>query len=166
MTDDEFDALKEAEKERLRLKKRAAALQRARGRSEASAGVLRTMRQRAKGLLDDTTALTQQVLRDVARGAARLEQALGDTRATEAAPPDAAPPDAASSDDPDAAFRAMQADALVRQMQQQDAASSPPSAPSEPSPAAPTGSDAPPAEADANPEADDDLPDKTIGRYR
>lgn len=161
MTDDEFDALKEAEKERLRLKKRAAALQRARGRSEASAGVLRTMRQRAKGLLDDTTALTQQVLRDVARGAARLEQALGDTRAT-----DAAPPDAASSDDPDAAFRAMQADALVRQMQQQDAASSPPSAPSEPSPAAPTASDAPPAEADANPEADDDLPDKTIGRYR
>jgi hypothetical protein len=154
MTDDEYNAIKEAEKERLRLKQTADALRQSLRRSASTEGMLQAMQRKAKGLLDETTSLTKRVLRDVARGAARLETTLET-------------PDA--GDDPDAAYREMSADARLRRMKQElstSRSSTPdPDAPSDRS-AADTGNAAAREGAEGASSPDDGLPDKTIGRYR
>ena len=75
MNDDAFNAIKEAEKERLRVKKHRARLQRAKKQSASAVRMVQAMQQEANDLLDEAVSLTDRLMREVAQHTARAERA-------------------------------------------------------------------------------------------
>lgn len=102
MTDEEFERLKEAEKEHLRAKKRLRATLEALKRRRRSQGVVERMKQGAERLLDETESLVDALRRTVARRTGRLEVALDDA-------------DDAALEEAEQALREERAEALLRQ---------------------------------------------------
>jgi len=143
MTDEEFERLKEAEKEHLRAKKRLRATLEAMKRRRGSEGVVERMKRGAERLLDETESLVDALRRTVARRTGRLEVALDD-------------PDDAGLDEAEQALREERAEALLRQYK---AARSSASRPDD-------GDDAPASEAPGSEAPPTDGPEKTIGRMR
>ena len=158
MTEEEFQRIKEAEKEHLRAKKQLAELKRTLRRKKKIQSTVESMARGASSLLRRSADLVEQLGSDAARKQARLEVALDDT--------DAAP---SKEDEADVAAyeaeqRAQRARQLIRQMKQDGGTSARSTrsdeAPSSSSPA----TDATSSPDDRSTTNDDDLPEKTIGR--
>ncbi|MFB6248963.1 MAG: hypothetical protein ABEL97_10385 [Salinibacter sp.] len=137
MTDEEFERLKAAEKDRLRAQKRLRGTLEALKRRHRSRTVVEKMKRGAERLLDETDSLVDALRRTGARRTGRLEVALDDEAALDA---------------DEQALREERAETLLRRYK---AAHSPGDrADRSGEPEAP----------DADPTADG--PDKTIGRMR
>ena len=78
MTDEEFERLKEAEKDHLRAKKRLRGTLEALKRRHRSRSVVEQMKRGAERLLDETESLVDTLRRTGARRTGRLEVALDD----------------------------------------------------------------------------------------
>lgn len=188
MTEEEYNKIKEAEKRRLRAKKRLQQLQKTSKRSSDAASLVEKMKRAGASLLRDTRSLVDKLSADVARSQARLEVALDDVESleeTEAEDPRTgesrrAGANADSLRRYEEAQREARADAIVRQMRAStQTASSKPSAKTtsrdkttsrNKSTSRDTSnpqdtSDSRDGDASAEPSGDD-LPDKTIGRMR
>lgn len=76
MTDEEFEQLKEAEKEHLRAKERLRSTLDALKRRNRVQSVVRRMQRGAERLLDETEALVNSLHRSVARGEAKMDLSL------------------------------------------------------------------------------------------
>lgn len=138
MTDEEFERLKEAEKDHLRARKRLRGTLEALKRRHRSRSVVEQMKRGAERLLDETESLVDTLRRTVARRTGRLEVALDDEEA--------------SLDADEQALREERAEALLRRYK---AARSPDGG------AGRSGEQEAP---DADPTTDG--PEKTIGRMR
>ena len=138
MTDEEFERLKEAEKDHLRAKKRLRATLDALKRRHRSQSVVEQMKRGAERLLGETESLVDTLRRTVARRTGRLEVALDDEEA--------------SLEADEQALREERAESLLRQYK---AAQSPGGR--ERASGEPGGADG---------DATTDGPDKTIGRMR
>lgn len=165
MTDDEFNTIKEAEKERLRAKRDVASLRRALRQRGASEKTVAAMQRRVRALLDDTASLTQRMIRTAARGIARVELALDDApRSTQdETSAEAQTASADSLEEGERLHRDMRADAFIEQLKREIAPERSAESTSD------DASDAPSAPADASASTSDDeppLPEKTIGRHR
>ncbi|WP_022835794.1 hypothetical protein [Salisaeta longa] len=112
MTNEEFERIKAAEKEKLRAQRRLRALQTNARASHRVQQALAQMTTRAAGLLRESAALTERLAEQIARGEARLEVAL-----------DAAS-DAAADAHHEKEQRRARAEALVRQFKAQQMAHS------------------------------------------
>lgn len=143
MTDDEFERIKEAEKDRLRAKQRFQKTMKTLKRQNKVQSTVRQMRAAANRLLRDNDDLVDRVRSWTARQAARLEVAL--------APEEETPDDELAEAEEE--LRAARADELVRQYKAATADRSHPSTDEE----RPPDEDAP---------ADESMPEKTIGRMR
>ena len=146
MTDDEYQKIKAAEKERLRAKKKLRELKGATSRRKTIRSALQRVKKGAESLLQHSTDLIDDLTRETARQEARLEVALDASDA----PSDAEAEDR-SLDEQD---REARADALVQQLKMTAVTQ--------------TGdrTDADEAAADDADADDDALPEKTIGRMR
>jgi len=185
MTEEEYNKIKEAEKRRLRAKKRLKQLQQTSKRSSDTASLVAKMKQAGASLLRDTRSLVDKLSADVARSQARLEMVLSDVEGLDETDVDEA--DAAESRRKGAGAdslrryeetqREARADAIVRQMrastQTAGSVSSRTPRPDNPEGTAEQTSSTTSRDEtdlqdqDASPEnPDDDLPDKTIGRMR
>lgn len=145
MTDDEYKKIKEAEKERLRAKKKLRKLKATASQKTTIQSALRRVQKGAETLLQHSTDLIDALTRETAREEARLEVALdasGD-------PTD----DEADDRSLEAQDRAARADALVQQLKTTGVTPT-----DDPTDAASDGDEAQ--------QAPDDLPEKTIGRMR
>lgn len=184
MTEEEYNKIKEAEKRRLRAKKRLKQLQQTSKRSSDTASLVAKMKQAGASLLRDTRSLVDKLSADVARSQARLEVALDDVEGLDET--DVDEDDAAKSGRTGAgadslrryeeAQREARADAIVRQMrastQSARSASSRTPPPDDAADTAEATSSTTTSRDPANPQdqdapsenPDDDLPDKTIGR--
>lgn len=154
MTEEEFQRIKEAEKEHLRAKKRLAELKRSLARKKKIQSTVASMAHGASSLLRRSADLVEQLGSEAARKQARLEVALDD--ASDTVPAD--------TDEDLAAYEADQrtkrARELIRLMKQE---SGDPSAPTE----EPSSSPGATSSADHRSTTDDDdLPEKTIGRMQ
>jgi len=78
MTEEEFNKIKEAEKQRLRAEKRLQQLKRAAKRQGQAASLVRKMKQTGSSLLRDTGSLVDSLSSQIAKSQARLEIALDD----------------------------------------------------------------------------------------
>ena len=177
MTDDEFERAKAEEKQRLRAQRTLRKLKQALSdhqKALSSHSALEEMRTRILTLWDEHREALSAVQHDTAHLAARVETALEslyDTLQADApASPkkkstgraDGASASASTDEDPDAAWQAMQAEALLDQLRAQLKADE----------AAPPSSRGAADKAKGNPETDDPsapddgLPEKTIGRPR
>ncbi len=83
MTDEEFQRIKEAEKDRLRAQKRLRSTLEALKRRNEVQSIVRRMSQGAKHLLRETEALAETLAEQAGRQAARLELSLEDSGAEE-----------------------------------------------------------------------------------
>ncbi len=190
MTEEEYNKIKEAEKRRLRAKKRLKQLQQTSKRSSDTASLVAKMKQAGASLLRDTRSLVDKLSADVARSQARLEVALDDVEGldeTDVDETDVDEADAAESRRTGAgadslrryeeAQREARADAIVRQMRASTQAARSASsrtprlddAEETADPAASMGKPTSSAKSSQNEDAPseetaDDLPDKTIGR--
>ncbi|MFO8231185.1 MAG: hypothetical protein R6U20_00835 [Longimonas sp.] len=169
MTDDEFDRIKEAEKQRLRAKRTLRRLQTAlREQREAGRGTVARMTDRVQTLFNDHRSALDALQWDTARLEARLD-ALRNTLTGASAAPTATgarsadtlgsdgPGDDDGSDD-ETTLRRYRAEQLLDDLRAQLDADAPPSD-------APDSADD--ASASTSPDdaaPDDDLPEKTIGR--
>jgi hypothetical protein len=162
MTDDEFDRIKDAEKQRLRAKRTLRRLQQAlREQKEAGRGTVARMTERIQALFNDHRSALDALQWDTARLEARLD-ALRDTlTGASTAPSDTdvrsndAPGDDGLSDD-EATLRMHRAERVVDDLRTQLDAD----APSEK-----TGADSSSAnDSSESTPPDDGLPEKTIGR--
>jgi hypothetical protein len=143
MTDDEFERIKESEKNHLRSKKRLRRTLEALKQRDEVQGVVERMRQGAQRLLDETESLVDSLRHSVARREARLETALDDE-----------PVGDEDLREEEEILREKRAEALVRRMKAEEANTSRPQA-------------SPDAEASADEDSEDSQyegPDKTIGR--
>ncbi len=141
MTDEEFERLKEAEKEHLRAKKRLRGTLEALKRRHRSRSVVEQMKRGAERLLDETESLVDALRRTVARRTGRLEVALDE--------------EGASLEADEQALREERAEALLRRYK---AAHSPGRGTGRPGEQKPL---------DADSTADGpETPEKTIGRMR
>lgn len=186
MTDDEFQRIKEAEKQRLRARRTLKALKQALAEQRAGAqGTVDRMTDRIKQLFGAHRDALHELQWDTARIRARLDlirdtltqpsdasrdasvsahrtTRQDDTRQDEAA--DRAAESDASASDPDVDWRILQAEKLVDEMRAQlDANAPPPSQNDAASPETRTGNPASKKDAEDDTPADS-LPDKTIGR--
>ena len=153
MTEEEFQRIKEAEKERLRTKKELAEVKRALQRKQKIQSTVASMARGASSLLRRSAALVEQLGSEAARKQARLEVALSDTDAVSAAE------DEANVAAYEAEQRAQRARQLIRQMKQNSGAST------SKKPAAEERADEDAtASAEGRSTTDEDLPEKTIGR--
>lgn len=134
MTEEEYNKIKEAEKRRLRAKKRLKQLQQTSKRSSDTASLVAKMKQAGASLLRDTRSLVDKLSADVARSQARLEVALDDVEGLDETDVDETDVDETDVDEADAAEsrrtgagadslrryeeaqREARADAIVRQM--------------------------------------------------
>jgi len=140
MTDEEFQRIKEAEKERLRTQKRLrATLESLKQRNEVQS-VVRRMSQGAKRLLKQTEAFTDTVASQAARQAARLEVATSED-----------PGDDLSTEEAEETLRDERAEAIVRRLKEEERR--------RPAPATTES-----ASSDVSENRTEDGPDKTIGR--
>lgn len=78
MTDEEFERIKQAEKEQLRAKKRLRTMLAVLKRRKRSEGLVERMQRGAQTLLRETESLIETLRGSVARDEARLERALDD----------------------------------------------------------------------------------------
>lgn len=78
MTDEEFERIKQAEKEQLRAKKRLRTMLAVLKRGKRSEGLVERMQRGAQTLLRETESLIETLRGSVARDEARLERAVGD----------------------------------------------------------------------------------------
>lgn len=143
MTDEEFERLKEAEKQHLRQKKRMRRTLEALKRRNRTQGIVQTMKHGAQRLLEETESLVDTLRSQVARNEAQLEVAIDEEEFR--------------GDDLHEAeedLREERAESLIRQYK---AASSPPSRPARDEQEGPNDESASP---------DPDQPEKTIGRMR
>lgn len=145
MTDDEFQRIKEAEKDRLRAKKRLRATLESLKRRNEVQSVVRRMSRGAKRLLQKTETFADKVASQAARQAARLEVAIDDQTGDDSLAED------------EEVLREERAEALLRRLKTEEASST--RSPSSPSTAAEK-----PGDSDAAPDPADEGPDKTIGR--
>lgn len=145
MTEDEFERIKDAEKDRLRTQKRLRATLESLKRRNEVQSVVRRMSQGAKRLLEKTEALADQLASNAAHQAARLEVALE------------ADEDDSTLSDAEDVLREERADALLRRMKAQEE----PKASGQPSASSGQESSVSP---DDGSESEEDGPDKTIGR--
>ncbi len=190
MMEEEYNKIKEAEKRRLRAKKRLKQLQQTSKRSSDTASLVAKMKQAGASLLRDTRSLVDKLSADVARSQARLEVALDDVEGldeTDVDETDVDEADAAESRRTGAgadslrryeeAQREARADAIVRQMRASTQAARSASsrtprlddAEETADPAASMGKPTSSTKSSQNEDAPseetaDDLPDKTIGR--
>ena len=150
MTSEEYERIKEAEKERLRAAKTLRSMQQTLRRQQALRSAVEKIAG-AQQALENSEALTDRLAYETARSEARLDLALEAGRALEnVAPPEDTPSAEANSDED---YEAEQARATVRQFKQALGLTSA-SAPDR-SPAADTSGEERPG---------DDRPDKTLGR--
>lgn len=159
MTDEEFERLKEAEKEHLRAKKKLQDALTALQRKQRVRDVVHRMADSAQNALDRAADLIGRLTAEAAHDEARLDVAMEDT--------DTAGADAAEVEAFEAKRRTARAQELVRQMKQGEGAaprktigSAPDEAPAERTPGATE------ADEDRSTSSTDDLPEKTIGRMR
>lgn len=145
MTEDEFERIKDAEKDRLRTQKRLRATLESLKRRNEVQSVVRRMSQGAKRLLEKTEALADQLASNAAHQAARLEVALETDK------------DDSTLSDAEDVLREERADALLRRMKAQEE----PKASGQPSASSGQESSVSP---DDGSESEEDGPDKTIGR--
>ncbi|HHP7239479.1 hypothetical protein, partial [Longibacter sp.] len=161
------DRIKEAEKKRLRMKKRLSALKRTSERQQNTASLVQKMKRAGASLLRDTQSVVDSLSAEIAKSQARLEVAMDEDAATRSS-------DAVGEDDV-AAYERKQAEAerearardLVRQFKESVQPTR--TADASPSPRqsdAPTGDETSSSDAPAEDNSDGDLPDKTIGRMR
>lgn len=157
MDKEEFERIKEAEKERLQAKKKLAELKRALGHKRKIQQAVNSMALGASSLLRRSADLVEQLASETALQEALLEMALDDTGKP------------SSSDEEDLAAyeenrERARAERLVRQIKQ-SMGSSPKRSAVPPSESKTSSSD---SDATSSPESrstsDDDLPEKTIGR--
>ena len=152
MSPEEYERIKEAEKERLRAARTLQSMQQALRRQQALRAAVEGLTG-AQQALDENEALTDRIAFETARSEARLDLALEAGRASAETPEEAeAPPVNLDLDDEQTAE---QARATVRQFKQAlglagDATGAP-----DPPPAADSAGDGLP---------DKELPDKTLGR--
>ena len=83
MTDEEFERLKEAEKEHLREKKRLRKQLAALKKRKRAQGLVQKMKQGAQRLLEETGSLVDTLRSQVARNEAQLEVAINDENAVD-----------------------------------------------------------------------------------
>lgn len=143
MTDDEFERIKESEKNHLRSKKRLRRTLEALKQRDEVQGVVERMRQGARRLLDETESLVDSLRHSVAQREARLETALDDEPAGDE-----------DLREEEEILREKRAEALVRRMKAEEATTSRPQA-------------SPDAEASGAEDSEGSQyegPDKTIGR--
>ena len=174
MTDDEFERAKAEEKERIRAARTLRKLKQALADQQAalsSNAAVNDMRQRIRTLWNEHREALSAVQHDTAHLVARVETALesfyetlqAERAGATGAPPktpseprsDSTPENTSAPDDPDAAWQAMQAEALLDELRAQIKAD-------EAAPSSPTSADAAPKASGS----DDGLPEKTIGRPR
>lgn len=171
MTDEEYQRLKEAEKEHLRAKKKLQETLQALRRKQGVRDAVQRMARSAQSALDRASDLIGRLAAETARGEARLDLSLGERDEVDAA--------SASDDEELASFeeerRAARARTLIRQMKQPRTRSEGPpshrqrtesSRSDEASPSDGRGSAATSSDEDLSTSSTDDLPDKTIGRMR
>lgn len=147
MKDEEFERIKEAEKERLRVQKRLRNTIESLKRRNEVQQVVRRMSQGAKRLLDKTEAFAEEVASQAARHAARLEVAADEELGT----------DSSLSEDEES-LREERAAAVVHLLKTEE---EPRAASDSSTSSARSGEEAASDEAD---EEASDVPDKTIGR--
>ena len=150
MTDEEFERLKEAEKQHLREKKQMRRTLEALKKRNRAEGILQKMQQGAQRLLRETESLVDTLRSQVARSEAQLEVA-----AEEQAHVD-------DLHEAEEALREERAESLVRQYK---AASGPVASRSEPETEARTDPSGEETDTDS-PESSREGPEKTIGRMR
>ena len=155
MTDEEFQRIKEAEKERLRARKRMKAALDQTSRSRSIQSAVARMAKGARSVLQRASDTLDRLLEETARSEAKLEVALDEAGETSSTAPldDPLEDDRLAEED-----RKARADAFVRQMKQ--AQGQAPSAGRR----ATSKRDADDATDAPDDDSDDDLPDKTIGR--
>lgn len=140
MTDDEFQRIKEAEKERLRTQKRMrATLESLKQRNEVQS-VVRRMSRGAKRLLEQTEAFADTVASQAARQAARLEVATSEDTG-----------DDVSMEEAEETLRDQRAEAIVRRLKKEERRRQASATEESTSP-------------DPDEDRTEDGPDKTIGR--
>lgn len=149
MTDEEFQRIKEAEKERLRARKKLRQLKATQSQKAKIRDAFRRVKEGAETLLQRSSDLIDELTRETVREEARLEVAL-DSQADETTDEEAA-----SLEEED---REARAEALVRQLKMMAVTRT-----SSGEKASPRSSDET-AETDAS--SEDELPEKTIGRMR
>lgn len=146
MTDEEFERIKEAEKERLRTQKRLrSALESLKRRNEVQS-VVRRMSQGAKRLLEEAQALADKLASTAARQAARLEVVMDEGE------------EASSLAEDEEVLREERASAVLRRMKAEEE----PRATGES--ARPSVDENQSETAEESEESDADRPEKTIGR--
>lgn len=161
MTEEEFERIKEAEKEKLRAQKKLAKLKKTLRRKQSIRSAVQRMAEGAQSVLSRSTDWMEQLTSETARQQARLEVAL-----------DAIEDDEPESDTDVEAYEAereaKRAKELIRQMKQGRAKKSTDRSKrgaSESDSAESSDSDA--TDSATGPStSDDDLPEKTIGRMR
>lgn len=109
MNDEEFQRIKEAEKDRLRAQKRLRSTLEALKRRNEVQSVVRQMGQGAKHLLRETEALAQTLAQQAGRQAARLELALDDDSVDEQ-----------TLEDADEALREERAEEMIRRLKAEE----------------------------------------------
>lgn len=162
MTDEEFERLKEAEKEHLRAKKKLQEALQSLQRKQRVRETVNRMARSAQSALDRASDLIGRLTTEAAHDEARLDVALD------------ASDDAASDDAEIEVFeakrRAARARTLIRQMKQAEGAAAPRRAHRTPPHASPASDehtpDATESDDDRSTSSSDDLPEKTIGRMR
>lgn len=137
MTDEEFQRIKEAEKDRLRAKKRLHETLDALKRRQEVQSVVQQMSQGAKYLLRETESLAETLAQQAGRQAARLELALDNESV-----------DDASLEEADEALREERAEEIIRRFKAEDRSEARPGDSTE----------------EASDDGDDSRPEKTIGR--
>jgi len=167
MTNDEFDRIKEAEKQRLRMKKRLRALKKTSERQQTTASLVRKMKRTGASLLRDTQSLVDSLSAEIAKSQARLEVAMDEDAATRSTD-DVGQDDIAAYEREQAeAEREARARDLVRQFKESVQPTR--TSNTDPSPGesdTPSGDETSSSKKPAQDDSDDDLPDKTIGRMR
>lgn len=145
MTEEEYQRIKEAEKERLRARKKLRALKKRSTQANTIQSALQRVKRGAETLLQRSSDLIDRLTHETAREEARLEMAL----------------DASTDEDPSTEARTLEdadrearAEALVQQLKMTAATRPVPSDASSPSA----------SDENDQRDADDTLPEKTIGR--
>ena len=150
MTDEEFQRLKEEEKKHLRAKKRLQRTLRALKQRNEAHGLVQRMKRAGARVLDETESLVDSLRRAVAQDQARFEVALSDEMS-----------EAEDLHEAEEALREERAEALLRQIKEEETSSrSRPSISEDDEASEEQPEDAPTQDGPDN----TDGPDKTIGR--
>ncbi len=154
MTPEEYQRLKEAEKEHLRKLKELKSAVRQLERQKKVTRAITDITDTPRTLLDQNAELVEQLAMEAARSEAKLDIAL-ETAAEREAAPSSSPQPPIGEAEAEEEMRRLRAQQLLRQLREETAPTSVPAPPAA-SPPAKSGSD----------EGRRDLPEKTIGRMK